>query len=167
MILVLISTVNASIKCISLKNEECKVRKVIIRNDCMTYPCSIKVNRCNGNCNNITNPYSRVCIPDIVKNNTLKISDLMSQQNKTKQIISRESCKCVCRLNPVVCNNKQKWNKDKCRCECLTNKKCNNSKFWNPINCECEYRKAYLTEECEEVIDKETVSINKTITRKK
>ena len=62
LILVLISTVN-SLKCISLKNQKCKVREVIVRNDYMTYPYSIKISKCNGNCNNINNPYSRVCIP--------------------------------------------------------------------------------------------------------
>ena len=134
--LVLISTVN-SLKFISLKNQECRVRKVIVGNDYMIYPCSITVNRCNGNCNNISNPYSRVCIPDITKNFTLKIFDLMTLKKKIKQIIFHESCKCICRLNPIVCNNKQRWNKDKCRCDSLINKKCGN-KFWNPSNCECE-----------------------------
>ena len=71
LILALISTVN-SLKCISLKNQECKVKQVIVGNKYMTYPYSIKVNRCNGNYNKISNPYSRVCIPDIVKNVTLK-----------------------------------------------------------------------------------------------
>ena len=75
----------------------------------MTYPYSIKVNGCNGNCINITNPYSRVYVPDITKNVTLKIFDLMTLANKTKQIIIHESCKCICRLDPIVCNNKQKW----------------------------------------------------------
>ena len=95
-------------------------------NEYITYPYSIKANGCNGNCNNITNPYSKVCLPDIVKNNTIKIFDLISEQNKTKLTISHESCKCVCRLDPIVCNNKQKWNKNKCRCECLINKICGN-----------------------------------------
>ena len=75
----------------------------------MTYPYSIKVNSCNGNCNNITNPCSRVYVPDITKNVTLKIFDVMTLANKTKQIIIHESCKCICRLDPIVCNNKQKW----------------------------------------------------------
>ena len=165
MILVLISTVN-SLKCISLKNQECKAREVIVDNKYMTYSYSIKVNRCNGNCNSITNPCSSVCVPDITKNVTVKIFDLMTLRNKTKQIIIHESCKCVCRLDPIVFSNKQKWNNNKCRCECLINKECNNNKFWNPSNCECEYRKkaAYLTEECEEIIDSEAVSIKKTIT---
>ena len=41
-----------------MKNQECKVRQVIVNNEYMLYPYHIKVNRCNGNCNNITNLYS-------------------------------------------------------------------------------------------------------------
>ena len=26
-------------------------------------------------------------------------------------------CKCKCRLDESVCNNKQRWNENKCRCE--------------------------------------------------
>ena len=26
--------------------------------------------------------------------------------------------KCKCRLDVSVCNNKQRWNENKCRCEC-------------------------------------------------
>ena len=51
----------------------------------MTFPYSIKMNRCNGNCNNISNPYSRVFIPNIIKNIRVKIFNLMSLKNKTKQ----------------------------------------------------------------------------------
>ena len=87
LILVLISTVN-SLKCISLQNQECKVREVIVKNDYMIYPYNIKVNKCNGNCNNISNPYFRVCTPNIINNVTLKVFDLMTLTNKTKQIKS-------------------------------------------------------------------------------
>ena len=45
----------------------------------MTYLYSIKVNRCNGNCNNISNPYSRVCISDVIKNIYVKLSDIMEK----------------------------------------------------------------------------------------
>ena len=77
-----------------------------------------------------------------------------------------------CRLNSIICNNKQNWNKDKCRCECLINKKCGN-KFWNLNSCKREHRKKaahLLTEECEEITDDKTVSIekhNKTLLVKK
>ena len=50
-----------------LKNQECKGREVIVDNKDVTYPYRTKVNRCNGSCNNITNPYSRVGVPDIIK----------------------------------------------------------------------------------------------------
>ena len=142
--LVLMSTeffLTNSAKCISLKKQEWKVTEVVINNEYMTYPYDIKLNICNGNCNNITNPYSRVCIPDIIKNVTVKIFDLISQQNKIKQMIFHESCKCVCRLNPIFCNNKQKRNKNKCRCEYLVDKNWGNN-FSIPNNCECEYKKS-------------------------
>ena len=72
-----------------------------------------------------------------------------------------ENCKCVCRLDPTICNKKQRWNKDKCRCECLKNNKCAN-KFYNPNSCKCEYRKkaALIGEECE-IIEKKNVSVKK------
>ena len=42
----------------------------------------------------------------------------MSRTNKTRHIKWYETCKCKCRLDASVCNNKQRWNDDKCRCEC-------------------------------------------------
>ena len=158
----LVSSVN-SLECISMKNQECEVREVIINNECMIYPFSIKVNTSHGSCNNISNPYSRVCVPNIFKNITVKVFDLMSQKNKTKQIKWHENCKCDCRLNPIIWNNKQKWNKDKCRCECLINKNCDNKFAWNPKNCKCEYKKkrALSVEECEDIIDNKAITIKK------
>ena len=75
-----------SLECIPMKNQEFKVREVIIINEYMIYPFSIKVSKCSGNCNNISNPYSRVCVPNAVKNITAKVFVLMSWKNKTKQI---------------------------------------------------------------------------------
>ena len=47
----------------------------------------------------------------------------------------------MCRLNKIICNNKQRWNKDKCRCECkklIDKKVCDKGFIFNPINCKCE-----------------------------
>ena len=47
----------------------------------------------------------------------------------------------LCKLDEIVCNNKQQWNKNKCRCECkeLIDKGiCDKGFIWNPSNCECE-----------------------------
>ena len=65
----------------------------------------------------------------------------MPRINETRHIKWHESCKCICRLDPMICNNKQQWNKDKCRCECkeLTDKGvCDKGYFFNPSNCECD-----------------------------
>ena len=46
-----------------------------------------------------------------------------------------------CRLDAIIYNNKQRWNKNKCRCKCkeLIDKRISNKGFiWNPSNCECE-----------------------------
>ena len=65
----------------------------------------------------------------------------MSRTNETREIKWHESCKCICWLNGIVCNNKQKWNKDKCRCECkelIDKGTCDKGFIWNPSYCECD-----------------------------
>ena len=42
----------------------------------------------------------------------------MSRTNETRHIKWHETCKCKCKLDSSVCINKQRWNDDKCRCEC-------------------------------------------------
>ena len=56
-----------------MNNQECKKWTEIIDinyNEHSFYPCSIKVKKCSGNCNNINNPYAKLCVPDVVKNMT-------------------------------------------------------------------------------------------------
>ena len=72
---------------------------------------------------------------------TVNMFDLMTLTNKTKQLVFHESCNCISRLDPIVCNNKQRWNKNKCRCECLINKKCDDDFVWNISNYEYGYKK--------------------------
>ena len=58
--LTILSNFTNALDCISMKNRECKVKPEIINinsNNPMFYPFSIKVNKCNGNCNDINNPY--------------------------------------------------------------------------------------------------------------
>ena len=104
-----------------MKNQEWKVGPEIVdinSNNPIFYPFSIKVNKCNGNCNNINDPYAKICVPDIVKILNVKVSNLVSRNNETRHVKWHETCKCICRLDKIICNSKQRWNKDKCRCEC-------------------------------------------------
>ena len=43
---------------------------------------------------------------------------LMSRTNETRHIKWHKTCKCKCRLDASICNNKQRWSDDKCRCKC-------------------------------------------------
>ena len=52
----------------------------------MAFPYKIEVNKCVRSCNNISNPHAKVCVPDIVKNVTVKIFDLIYLENTTKQV---------------------------------------------------------------------------------
>ena len=173
-----------------MNNQECKARPKIVNvnnNEPVFYPYSIKVNKCSGSCSNINDPYAKLCVPDIIKSINVKVFNLMSRINETRQIIWHETCKCICRLTSAVCNNRQILNKDKCRCECkedLVNKMaCDKGYIWNHSNCACECDKSCgigqyldykncvcrnslvgkLVEECTNVIDGHKI-YNKTLT---
>ena len=90
-----------------MSNQECKTRTEIInvnRNNPIFYPLSIKISKCSGNCNNINDPYAKICVPDVVKDLDVKVFNLMSRTNETKNIKWHETCKCECRLDAIVCN---------------------------------------------------------------
>ena len=60
-----------SLKCVSMTNQECKVRLEIVNinsDEPVFYPFSIKRSKCSGSCNNINNPYAKLCVTDVVKN---------------------------------------------------------------------------------------------------
>ena len=65
----------------------------------------------------------------------------MTLTNETRHIKWHDSCKCICRLDKIICNSKQWWNKDKCRCECkelIGKGVCDKGFIFNPSNRECE-----------------------------
>ena len=77
----------SSISCVN--SLECKVRPEIVNtrsNDPIFYPFSIEVNKCSGNCNNISDPYAKICVPDVVKNLNVKVFNLRTLTNETRHI---------------------------------------------------------------------------------
>ena len=91
-----LSNVNP-LECISIKNQECKVRPEIVdinSNNPIFYPFSIKINKCSGNCNNINNPYAKTCVSDVIKDLNVKVFNLLSRTNKTRFIKWHEKCNC-------------------------------------------------------------------------
>ena len=104
---------------------------MIVDDKYLAFPYKIEIDRCVESCNNIINPHSKVFVPDIVKNVTVKMFDLMNLENTIKQVEFHEICKCVCKIKSSACSEKQRFNKNKCRCECWINKKCQNDFVWN------------------------------------
>ena len=188
---VLSSSITGALNCVSSKNQKCKVRPEIVNvssNNPIFYPLSVKINRCSGNCNSSNDSYAKICVPDVVKNLKVKIFNLMSRTNETRSIKSHETCKCICRLNKIICNNKQRWNKDQCRCECkelIDKGECDKGYIFNPSNCKCECDKScntsqyldyldckckkkiihLIVEECTEYDNNKTKIVNKTVTK--
>ena len=104
--LTILSNFTNALDCISMKNQECKIRPEIINinsNNPIFYPFSIKINKYSGNCNNINNPYARICVPDVIKNFNVRVFNLMSRTNETTFIEWHDKCKCECRF--VIINN--------------------------------------------------------------
>ena len=92
-----------------MNNPKCKIKTEIINNNTngnMFYPYSIKINKCKGSCNTINDPYAKLCVPDTIKNINAKVFNLMSRTNKARHIKWHKTCKCKCKLDVSVCNNK-------------------------------------------------------------
>ena len=54
-----------SLECISMKNQECKIREEVINvntNNPVFYTFRVKVNKCSGNCNNINDIHMLNCV---------------------------------------------------------------------------------------------------------
>ena len=89
---------------------------------------------------------AKLCVPNVVKRVDMKVYNFFMRLNETRNVLWCESCKGVCRLNSSVCNSKQIWNSDTCKCDynedfvgILT---CNKRYIWNPSTCagECDMR---------------------------
>ena len=74
-----------ALKCLSMNNQECKVRLEIINitsNEPLFYPYSVKINKSSGLCNNISDPYATLSVPDVVKNINIEVFYLMPRTNE-------------------------------------------------------------------------------------
>ena len=78
-----------SLECVSMNNQECKVRPEIINlntNEPVFYPYSVAIDKCKGSCNSINDPCAKICVPDTIKNINVKVFNLMSRTNETGHI---------------------------------------------------------------------------------
>ena len=135
------------------------------------------MNKCSGDYNTISDPMTKLCVPDVVKDLNVKVFNMMARINETRKVVWHETCKCVCRLTSAICNDKQDWKANKYVCECkedlVSKLVCDKGYMWNPSTCACEcdkycevgqyldYRECAcrkkliddLTEQCTTVVD--------------
>ena len=78
-----------------MNNQVRKIRTEIINlntNEPMFYPYSIKINKCNGSCKTINDPYAKICVQSMCSN--VKVFNLMSRTNEIRHIKWHKTCKC-------------------------------------------------------------------------
>ena len=136
-----------TLECVSVINQKCMPRPKILNvnedvAEALFYPYNVLVNKCKGSCDTLDNPMAKLCVSNIIKRVNMKVYNFLMRLNETRNVLWHESCKCVCRLNSLVCNSKQIWNSDTCRCDCnedfagIIN--CTKGYMWNPSTCECQ-----------------------------
>ena len=136
-----------ALECVSVTNQECMpTPKILDVNEgvveALFYPYNVLVNKCSGSYNMLDDPIAKMCVPNIIKRVNMKVYNFLMRLNETRNVSWHESCKCVCRLNLSVCNSKQLWNGDTCRCDCNEDfvgiMTFNKEYMWNPSSCTCE-----------------------------
>ena len=82
---------------------------------------------------------------------------MITEKNESK-ILTKDICECKCKFDGRKCNSNQKWNNDKCRCECKKHHISEKDYICNPDECSCENGK-YL----EGIIDDSVITCDEII----
>ena len=136
-----------ALECVSVVNQKCMPRPKIVDvnegvDEALFYLYNVLVNKCSGSCNTFDNPMAKLCVPNVIKRVNMQVYNFLMRLNETRNVLWHESCKCVCKLNSSVCNNKQIWNSNTCSCDCNEDfagiMNCTKGYTWNPSTCECQ-----------------------------
>ena len=132
-----------TLECVSVINQKCMPRPKILDvnegvGEVLFCPYNVLVNKCSGSCHTLDNPMAKMCVPNIIKGTNMKVYNFLIRLNETRNVL----CKCVCKSNSSVCNNKQIWKSDTCRCNC-------NEDFAGIISCDKGYTWNSSTYECQ------------------
>ena len=136
-----------ALECVSVINRKCMPRPNILDvnegvGEALFYLYNVLVNKCSRSCNTFNNPMAKLCIPGINKRVNMQVYNFLMMLNETRNVLWHESCKCTCKLNSSICNNRQIWNSDTYRCDCnedfagIIN--CTKGYMWHPSTCACE-----------------------------
>ena len=134
-------------KGVSLSNQKCMTQPTLIKShaneysqELHYYPFAINLDRRARSCNTLDDLSNKVCIPNKTEDLNLNIFNMIPGLNESKTLTKHISCKCECKFESRKCNLNQKWNNNKCPCECKNPKEhqCKKGYFWNPAKCSCD-----------------------------
>ena len=90
-----------TLSCISINNQECKEdhKLLILMEMNLFFAFSVKTSKCSSICNNINNSYVKFCVSDVAKIFNVKVFNLMSRTNETRDLEWHKTCKCKYKLD--------------------------------------------------------------------
>ena len=106
-----------ALECVSVFNQKCMPRPKILNvnegvGEALFYQYNVQEN------NTFDHPMAKLCVPNVIKGVNMQVYNFLIRLNETCNVLWHESCKFVCKLDSSICNNKQIWNSDTCRCDC-------------------------------------------------
>ena len=163
-----------TLECVSIINQKYMPRPKILDvnegvGEALFYLYNVLVNKCSGSCNTLDNPMAKLCVPNVIKRVNMQVYNFLMRLNETRNVLWHESCKCLCKLNSSVCNNKQIWNDDDkgytwnpSTCECQCDTWCKPGQYLDHKNCICKNKLiGREIEECTSVIIETMINNNK------
>ena len=112
-------------KCVSLTNQKYSTQPTIINLHLIEYnqelhycPFAVNLDRCVRSFNTVNDFSIKVCVPNKVEDLNLSAFNMIARINKSKTLTKHTSCECKYKFDGRKCNSNQKWNNDKCECEC-------------------------------------------------
>ena len=152
----------------SLSNQKCEIQLTLINLHPNEYsqelrysPFAVKLDKCVGSCNTLNDSSNKACVPNKTEDLNIHVFNTITGKNESKILTKDISCECKCKFDKRKCKSNQKWNNDKCRCECEKHHICEKDYIWNPATCSCENGK-YLAS----IIDDSVFTYDEIIDRK-
>ena len=68
--------------------------------------------------NTLNDLYNKACVRNKTEDLNLRVFNMITGINESKILTKHTSWECKCKFDGRKCNSNQKWNNDKCRCEC-------------------------------------------------
>ena len=117
---------------------------------------------------------NKVYVPNKREDLNLSVLNMITGIKKMKTLTTKHiSCERRCKFDARKYNSNQKWNNDKCWCECKKRHICVKDYIWNPATCNCEIAK-YLANiiddlgiTCDEIRDAQKTKMKQQILMKK